>query len=137
MHNYAKCCQPIPGDEVVGFVTTGEGIKIHRKSCHNVRSMINAHSNRIVDVQWPGDNSVLFVAGVRVSGDDRPAMLNDLTHAISTYKNTNIRSVNIETADGLFQGAFILNVENTDHLMRIIEKLKKVPGVRTIDRFEE
>ena len=137
MHNYAKCCQPIPGDEVVGFVTTGEGIKIHRKSCRNVRSMIAAHSNRIVDVQWPGDNGVLFVSGVRVSGDDRPAMLNDLTHAISTYKNTNIRSVNIETADGLFQGAFVLNVENTDHLQRIMEKLKKVPGVKTTERFEE
>jgi (p)ppGpp synthase/HD superfamily hydrolase len=72
-----------------------------------------------------------------VSGDDRPAMLNDLTHAISAYKNTNIRSVNIETSDGLFEGAFILNVENTDHLQRIIEKLKKVPGVKSIERFEE
>jgi GTP diphosphokinase / guanosine-3',5'-bis(diphosphate) 3'-diphosphatase len=137
MHNYAKCCQPIPGDEVVGFVTTGEGIKIHRKSCRNVQSMITNHSNRIVDVQWPGDDGVLFVTGVRVSGDDRPAMLNDLTHAISSHKNTNIRSVNIESSDGLFTGAFILNVENTEHLERIIEKLRRVPGVRSVDRFEE
>jgi GTP pyrophosphokinase len=137
MHNYAKCCQPIPGDEVVGFVTIGEGIKIHRKSCHNVKSLIKSDSKRIVDVQWPGDNGVLFVAGVRVSGDDRPSMLNDLTHAISSYKNTNIRSVNIESADGFFTGAFILSVENTEHLSSIMEKLKRVQGVKTTERFEE
>jgi len=137
MHNYAKCCQPIPGDEVVGFVTTGEGIKIHRKSCHNIRTMMKTDAKRIVDVQWPSDNGVLFVAGVRVAGDDRPSMLNDLTHAISSYNNTNIRSVNIESEDGQFEGTFILNVENTDHLARILEKIKRVQGVHSAERFEE
>ncbi|HSQ76258.1 MAG TPA: ACT domain-containing protein, partial [Bacteroidota bacterium] len=137
MHNYAKCCQPIPGDEVVGFVTTGEGIKIHRKNCHNIRTMMKTDARRIVDVQWPSDNGVLFVAGVRVAGDDRPSMLNDLTHAISSYNNTNIRSVNIESEDGQFEGTFIVNVENTDHLARIVEKIKRVQGVRGAARFEE
>jgi len=137
MHNYAKCCQPIPGDEVVGYVTTGEGIKIHRKSCHNIRTIMKSDTRRIVDVQWPSDNGVLFVAGVRVAGDDRPAMLNDLTHAISSYNNTNIRSVNIESEDGQFEGTFILNVENTEHLARILEKIKRVQGVRGAERFEE
>ncbi len=137
MHNYAKCCQPIPGDEVVGFVTTGEGIKIHRKNCHNIRTMMKTDARRIVDVQWPSDNGVLFVAGIRVAGDDRPSMLNDLTHAISSYNNTNIRSVNIQSEDGLFEGTFIVNVENTDHLSRIVEKIKRVQGVRGAERFEE
>ena len=137
MHNYAKCCQPIPGDEVVGFVTTGEGIKIHRKNCHNIRTMMKTDARRIVDVQWPSDNGVLFVAGIRVAGDDRPSMLNDLTHAISSYNNTNIRSVNIESEDGQFEGTFIVNVENTEHLARILEKIKRVQGVRGAERFEE
>ncbi|MBP1656779.1 MAG: relA [Bacteroidetes bacterium] len=137
MHNYAKCCQPIPGDEVVGFVTTGEGIKIHRKNCHNIRTMMKTDARRIVDVQWPSDNGVLFVAGIRVAGDDRPSMLNDLTHAISSYSNTNIRSVNIESEDGQFEGTFIVNVENTEHLARILEKIKRVQGVRGAERFEE
>jgi guanosine-3',5'-bis(diphosphate) 3'-pyrophosphohydrolase len=137
MHNYAKCCQPIPGDEVVGFVTTGEGVKIHRKNCHNIRTMMKTDARRIVDVQWPSDNGVLFVAGIRVAGDDRPSMLNDLTHAISSYNNTNIRSVNIQSEDGLFEGTFIVNVENTDHLSRIVEKIKRVQGVRGAERFEE
>ena len=137
MHNYAKCCQPIPGDEVVGFVTTGEGIRIHRRSCRNIRLMMQMERNRIVEVQWPSDNGVLFVSGVKISGDDRAGMLNDITHAISSYNNTNIRSVSIDAADGRFDGTFILNVENTEHLARIVDKIRRVPGVRRADRFEE
>ncbi len=137
MHNYAKCCQPIPGDEVVGFVTTGEGVKIHRRTCHNIQAMMKNDSKRIVDVQWPSDNGVLFVSGVRVAGDDRPSMLNDLTHAISTHNNTNIRSVNIASEDGHFEGTFILNVENTEHLKGVLEKIKRVQGIRSAERFEE
>jgi RelA/SpoT family (p)ppGpp synthetase len=137
MHNYAKCCQPIPGDEVVGFVTTGEGIKIHRTACKNIRLMMQVESNRIVKVRWPADNGVLFVAGVKVSGDDRPGMLNDITHAISTYLDTNIRSVNIDSESGLFEGTFILNVQNTDHLSKVLERVRRVRGIRRAERFEE
>ena len=64
-------------------------------------------------------------------------MLNDITHAISSYNNTNIRSVNIDSADGQFDGTFILNVENTEHLARIVEKIRRVQGVRRAERFEE
>jgi (p)ppGpp synthase/HD superfamily hydrolase len=137
MHNYAKCCQPIPGDEVVGFVTVGEGIKIHRRNCKNIRLMMQMESNRIVEVQWPSENGVMFVAGVRIEGDDRPGMLNDITHAISSYLNTNIRSVNIDSVDGLFEGTFILFVQNTDHLNRILDNIRKIRGVRRAERFEE
>jgi guanosine-3',5'-bis(diphosphate) 3'-pyrophosphohydrolase len=137
MHNYAKCCHPIPGDEVVGFVTTGEGIKIHRRECKNIRLMMQMESNRIVQVNWPSNNGVLFVAGVKISGDDRPGMLNDITHVISTYMNTNIRSVNIDSQDSYFDGTFILNVQDTEHLSRILDKIRKVRGVKRADRFDE
>ena len=137
MHNYAKCCQPLPGDDVVGFVTTGEGIKIHRRTCHNLQTMMANAPDRIVEVHLPAENGTLFVAGVRVSGDDRPGMLNDLTHAISTYQNTNIRSVSIDSEDGHFDGTFIVNVEHTDHLSRIVEKIRRVPGIKRAERFEE
>jgi GTP diphosphokinase / guanosine-3',5'-bis(diphosphate) 3'-diphosphatase len=137
MHNYAKCCQPIPGDEVIGFVTTGEGIKIHRKNCRNIKLMSQIEANRFVEVGWPTDNGVLFVAGVKISGEDRPGMLNDITHAISTYMNTNIRSVNLDSHDGLFEGTFILYVKDTEHLSRILEKLKRTKGVTRAERFEE
>jgi len=137
MHQYAKCCQPIPGDDVVGFVTTGEGVKIHRANCKNIRLMMQVESSRIVQVRWPSENNVLFVAGVKVSGDDRQGMLNDITHAISTYLNTNIRSVNIDSEAGIFDGTFILNVQNTDHLQKILERVRRIRGIRKAERFEE
>jgi guanosine-3',5'-bis(diphosphate) 3'-pyrophosphohydrolase len=137
MHQYAKCCQPIPGDDVVGFVTTGEGVKIHRANCKNIRLMMQVESSRIVQVRWPSENSVLFVAGVKVSGDDRQGMLNDITHAISTYLNTNIRSVNIDSDAGIFDGTFIVNVQNTDHLQKILERVRRIRGIRKAERFEE
>jgi guanosine-3',5'-bis(diphosphate) 3'-pyrophosphohydrolase len=118
-------------------VTTGEGIKIHRRNCKNIRLMAQLESNRIVEVNWPSDDGVVFVAGVRISGDDRPGMLNDITHVISSYLNTNIRSVNIDSQDALFDGTFILFVQNTDHLNRIIEKIRKIRGVKRAERFEE
>jgi len=137
MHNYAKCCHPIPGDEVVGFVTTGEGIKIHRRNCKNIKLMMQMEANRIVEVGWPSSNGVMFVAGVRILGDDRPGMLNDITHAISSYINTNIRSVNIDSQDSMFQGLFVLNVKDTEHLNRILERIRRIKGVSRAERFEE
>lgn len=137
MHNYAKCCNPIPGDDVVGFVTTGEGIKIHRKGCRNIKLMVQMEAHRVIDVSWPLENGSLFVAGVKISGDDRSGLLNDITHAISSYLNTNIRSVNIDSSDSVFDGTFILYVRDTEHLSKLLEKIRKVRGVREAQRFEE
>jgi GTP diphosphokinase / guanosine-3',5'-bis(diphosphate) 3'-diphosphatase len=122
---------------VVGFVTTGEGIRIHRRTCKNIRLMMQVESNRIVEVRWPTDNGVLFVAGIKISGDDRPGMLNDITHAISSYLNTNIRSVSIDSQDGIFEGTFILNVQNTDHLGKTLDRIRRVRGIKRAERFEE
>ena len=137
LHNFAKCCHPIPGDDVVGFVTGGEGIKIHRRACRNVRSVPQSEAGRLLDVSWPSENGGTYLTGIRVSGDDRPAMLNDLTHAISTYMNTNIRSVSIDTKDGIFDGMFVLDVRNVEHLTRILERLRKIKGIKGAERFEE
>jgi GTP diphosphokinase / guanosine-3',5'-bis(diphosphate) 3'-diphosphatase len=135
MHQYAKCCNPIPGDEIIGFVTTGEGIKIHRKDCKNIVSLRLAESSRIVEVGWPLSNEADFITGIHIGGEDRPALLSDITHVISMYQNTNIRSVNMDSKDSIFDGKVILYVKNTDHLMRLIEKIKRVPGVQSVERF--
>jgi len=137
MHNYAKCCHPIPGDDVVGFVTTGEGIKIHRRTCRNIKLLMQMDTSRFIEVQWPSDNGVVFVSGIKIAGEDRPAMLNDITHAISSYMNTNIRSVNLDSRDGMFDGTFILYVKDIDHLNRLLEKIKRIKGVSKAERFEE
>ncbi|HTY11143.1 MAG TPA: bifunctional (p)ppGpp synthetase/guanosine-3',5'-bis(diphosphate) 3'-pyrophosphohydrolase [Bacteroidota bacterium] len=137
MHNYAKCCNPIPGDEIVGFITTGEGLKIHRKDCRNVASMRLNDEERIVEVSWPPTGDADFIVGVKLSGQDRSGLLNEITHAISTYNNTNIRSVNIATKDSLFDGQFILYVKNTEHLTGIVDRLKRLKGITKVERFEE
>ena len=77
------------------------------------------------------------MSGITVSGDDRRAMLNDITQAISTSLNTNIRSVNIDSRDSYFEGTFLLYVKDTDHLTRIIDKIRKIKGVSKVERFEE
>jgi len=137
MHNYAKCCNPIPGDDIVGFITTGDGLKIHRKDCRNVASMRLNDEERIVEVSWPPTDDVDFIVGVKLSGQDRSGLLNEITHAISTYNNTNIRSVNIATKDSLFDGQFILYVKNTEHLTGIVDRLKRLKGITKVERFED
>jgi guanosine-3',5'-bis(diphosphate) 3'-pyrophosphohydrolase len=135
MHQYAKCCNPIPGDPIVGFVTVGEGIRIHRKDCKNVITYRLAESERLVDVEWPSANGNEFLAAVHISGKDRPGLLSDVTHAISTYQNTNIRSVNVDSKGALFDGQIILYVRNTEHLNRIIDRIRKVDGITEVQRF--
>jgi len=142
MHKYAKCCDPVPGDDIIGFVTTGEGIKIHRKGCSNVQNMLQhaettnpSLKNRIIEVSWPANGQAQFIAGLKLSGEDRPGLLEDITHAISTYMNTNIRSVNLNTKDSMFSGSITLYVKDLDHLNRLMEKIRKVKGVSHVERF--
>ncbi|HLE32095.1 MAG TPA: bifunctional (p)ppGpp synthetase/guanosine-3',5'-bis(diphosphate) 3'-pyrophosphohydrolase [Bacteroidota bacterium] len=136
MHQYAKCCNPIPGDEIVGFVTVGEGIKIHKKDCKNIVMLRLAESERIVDVEWPKAQGADFLVAIRISGKDRTGLLSDVTHAISNVQNTNIRSVNMDSKGSLFDGQIILYVKNTDHLTKIVDKIKKVAGIEEVERFQ-
>lgn len=136
LYSYAKCCNPIPGDPVIGFVTIGEGVKVHRKSCKNLSMIQEKNESKFITVQWPENESSLFVAGLKITGKDSPGILNDISHAIVSYQNTNIKSVNISTADSSFDGSVTLYVHNIGHLERIIERLKKIKGVISVNRFE-
>ncbi|HZK75308.1 MAG TPA: ACT domain-containing protein, partial [Candidatus Kapabacteria bacterium] len=138
LYSYAKCCNPVPGDEVVGVVTVGQGVKIHRANCKNILKLQADSEERMIDVSWPStDEGADYLVGIRVFGEDRPGMLSDLTHVISTYNNTNIRSVNIDSRDVMFDGKMTVFVKNTYHLARLTEKLRKVRGVTSVERFEE
>jgi GTP diphosphokinase / guanosine-3',5'-bis(diphosphate) 3'-diphosphatase len=136
MYSYAKCCNPIPGDPVIGFITVGEGIKIHRKTCTNLLRISEKDASKLIPVQWPEAESSLFVAGISVMGEDSPGILNEISHTIVSYQNTNIKSININTNNSTFGGSVTLYVQNIDHLTRIIERLKKLKGVYTVERFE-
>ncbi len=136
LYSYAKCCNPIPGDPVIGYITIGEGIKIHRKTCPNLIRISETDPSKLIPVQWPEGEGNLFVAGLTVMGEDSPGLLNEISHAIVAYQNTNIKSININTSDSTFEGSVTLYVHNLDHLSRIIERLKKLKGIYSVERFE-
>ena len=136
MYSYAKCCNPIPGDPIIGYITIGEGIKIHRKSCNNLINLSSSDSSKLVPVQWPKVDDSMFVAGLIIRGEDTPGILNEITHTIVSYKNTNIKSVNISTNESTFDGSVTVYVSNLEHLNTIIERLKKVKGIYKVERFE-
>jgi len=137
MHTYAKCCNPVPGDAIVGYVTIGEGIKVHRRSCQNVERMQMTDPGRVVEVGWPPTAGEEFLAGIRVGGEDRPGMLSEITHVIANYQNTNIRGVNLDTHDSMFEGSILLYVKDLDHLRILIDRIKKTKGVLRVERLEE
>ncbi len=136
LYTYAKCCNPIPGDPVIGYITVGEGIKIHRKTCANLISLSAKDTSKLVNVQWPEAEDSLFVAGISIRGKDRAGILNDISHSIVSFQNTNIKSININTNDSVFEGSVTLYVNDLDHLNRIIERLKRLTGVYFVERFE-
>lgn len=139
LYSYAKCCNPVPGDDVVGVVTIGHGVKIHRVNCKNILKLqADNRDERLIDAAWPStEEGADYLVGIRCYGEDRPGMLSDITHVISTYNNTNIRSVNIDSKDALFDGRITVYVKNTYHLSRLMEKLRRVRGVTSVERYEE
>ena len=136
MYSYAKCCNPIPGDPVIGYITVGEGVKIHRKTCNNLINLSKIDADKLIPVQWPGTDGTLFVAGLTVKGEDSPGILNDIAHTIVNYKNTNIKSININTNESTFEGSVTVYVNDLEHLNNIIERLKKLKGLYKAERFE-
>ncbi len=134
--SYAKCCNPIPGDPIVGYITIGEGLKIHKKNCKEIIQISEKEPDKIVAVNWPQVENSTFIAGLSIKGEDSPGLLNDISHNIVSYQNTNIKSMNIDTTDSYFEGLITLYVHDLDHLSRIIERLKKVKGIHSVTRLE-
>jgi len=134
-YSYAKCCSPIPGDPIVGYITIGEGIKIHKKVCKNLISMSQKNEERLVPVHWPQVHGEQFVAGISIRGEDKQGILNDISNCITSYKNTNIKSVNINTQDSFFNGVVTVYVDGIDHLSNVISRIKKLNGIFSVDRF--
>ena len=135
--NYASCCNPIPGDEVFGFVSKTGAINIHRTNCRNATDLLNNHPDRILDVDWSRQKDIQFVAALRIMGEDRVGMVNDITTVISKNLKTNIRSITIDSEDGIFSGTVVLHVSDLDHLHRLMERLKRINGIHGVYRFEE
>jgi len=135
-YSYANCCNPIPGDDVIGFTSRTGDIKVHRSNCKNIRHLIKTDEERIIDISWARNIDTRFLGALRIIGKDRVGMINDLTDVLSKSLETNMKSINVNSDSGMFEGILTVFVEDIDHLDRIIEKLKKVEGVKSVFRYE-
>lgn len=135
-YKLAHCCNPISGDDVFGFITVNEGIKIHRVNCPNAVQLMANYSYRIVKARWKSQKLIEFLAGVRFKGIDQVGLVNTITNVISKQLNINMRSISFETNDGIFEGTIFLYVHDTEHLDKLINALKDVHGVTQVDRIE-
>ncbi|EAZ80714.1 RelA/SpoT family protein [Algoriphagus machipongonensis] len=132
----AKCCNPIPGDDVFGFVTVNEGIKIHRTSCPNALELLSNHGNRVIKARWTSQQEIAFLAGLRIIGTDRVGLINDVTQVISSELKVNMRSITVDSDAGIFEGTIKLYVHSTEHLDKLMKNLSKVDGIHKVTRFD-
>lgn len=135
-YKLAKCCTPIPGDDVFGFVTVNEGIKIHRTNCPNAPELLSHHGNRVVKAKWTSQHEVAFLTGLKIRGTDRVGLINDVSKIISEELKVNMSSMSIHTDSGIFEGEIMLYVNDTRHLEQLITKLLSVEGVIKVSRFD-
>ncbi|MDE3216135.1 MAG: bifunctional (p)ppGpp synthetase/guanosine-3',5'-bis(diphosphate) 3'-pyrophosphohydrolase [Gemmatimonadota bacterium] len=134
MVRYAQCCQPVPGDPVVGYVTRGRGVSIHRGDCPNL--LLLAHEpERRLEIDWQEAEGERFVVRLALDGLDRRGMYADLTAAV-TATGTDIRSLDLRTTDGKVAGAVVVEVENLSHLQKIVKAMRKVKGITDVARRE-
>ncbi|MBK7311171.1 MAG: bifunctional (p)ppGpp synthetase/guanosine-3',5'-bis(diphosphate) 3'-pyrophosphohydrolase [Sphingobacteriaceae bacterium] len=136
-YKLSPCCNPIPGDDVFGFVTVGEGIKIHRVSCPNAVKLLSNYAYRVVKAKWTNDQLISFLAGLKLIGTDELGLVNNITKVISSENNVNMRSISFDTEDGIFTGTIMIYVHDTKHLNHLIDNLKKVKGVNKVERFDQ
>ncbi len=135
-YKLSPCCNPIPGDDVFGFITINEGIKIHRVTCPNAVQLMSNYAYRIVKAKWTGQEMISFLAGIRVTGIDDVGIVNNITKIISNELNVNMRSISFDSNDGIFEGTIMVFVHDTNHLTGLMKKLKKVKGVLNVNRTD-
>lgn len=135
-YRLAVCCSPISGDDVFGFVTINEGIKIHRTTCPNAAELMSKHGNRVIKAKWASQKEEAFLVGIHITGTDRMGLVNEITRIISNELNINMRGVSFDVADGIFEGDVKIYVQDTSHLEKLIKKLEKVEGVFSALRFD-
>ncbi|MCR4993941.1 MAG: RelA/SpoT family protein [Bacteroidales bacterium] len=130
----AKCCQPVYGDAVFGFLTAGGGIKIHRKDCPNAAALRNRYGYRIIDAKWAGKGSSQYAITLRVVGQDDLGIVNNITSIISKDEKLLLRSISIDSNDGLFHGTLTIMLDDIGRLKQLIQKLEGVKGVKSVKR---
>jgi len=136
-YTLANCCNPIPGDEIFGFTTINEGIKVHKKSCPNALSLHSNYAYRILSARWIDSSKHDFIVYLKISGFDRPGMAKDITRLITDDEQLDMKNVNLKAQGGVFEGEISVYIKNTDHLKQVIKDLKNIEGVDKVTRIEK
>jgi GTP pyrophosphokinase len=136
MYTLAKCCNPIPGDNVFGFVSTGKGLIIHRTSCPNAASLLANYAHRVVKTKWAKNKEISFLTGLKIIGMDDVGVINKITSIISGDLKINISAIAIESTEGLFEGSIKVFVHDKEELEELVSRLKQLNGIHSVDRFD-
>ena len=135
-YSISSCCNPIPGDDIFGFVTINEGIKVHRTNCSNSPELLSKYAYRVIKAEWFTKINDNLVSSLLINGTDRIGVLDDITKIISSELKVNMKSISIKMKDGIFEGKIELFVSDTLQLFKLIEKLQKVKNVIGIKRMD-
>ncbi len=135
-YSFSKCCNPIPGDDVVGYISRSGGLKIHRTNCNNLKHLIKTEPEYIVDVSWSKKSGNQFIGAIKIIGEDRVGLINDISNMISTSLKTNMKSINVSSDTGAFEGTIILYVDDLKHLEKVIKRVMKIEGIKQAYRYE-
>ena len=136
MYSLANCCKPIPGDDVFGFVTQGEGLKIHRTNCPNAARLLANYGHRVVKTKWVKNKEISFLTGIKIIGLDDVGVINKITNLISGTLKININALTIEAKEGLFEGNVKVYVHDKDELDDLVTNLKGLPGIESVERYD-
>jgi GTP pyrophosphokinase len=136
MYTLANCCKPIPGDDVFGFVTTGEGLKIHRTNCPNAARLLSNYGHRVVKTKWAKNKEISFLTGLKIIGLDDVGVIHKITNLISGEMKFNISAMTIEAVDGIFRGNLKIFVHDKEELDELCKRLMALSGIERVDRYD-
>ena len=136
MYTLANCCKPIPGDDVFGFITQGEGLKIHRTNCPNAARLLSNYGHRVVKTKWVKNKEISFLTGIKIIGLDDVGVINKITNLISGTLKININALTIEAKEGLFEGNVKVYVHDKDELDDLVGQLQSLPGIERVERYD-
>jgi GTP pyrophosphokinase/guanosine-3',5'-bis(diphosphate) 3'-pyrophosphohydrolase len=135
-YTFSKCCNPIPGDDVVGYISRSGGLKVHRTNCNNLKHLLKTEPEHIVNVSWSKKSGNQFIGAIKIVGEDRVGLINDISSTISNNLQTNMKSINVNSDTGSFEGNIIVYVEDLNHLEKVIKRVLKIDGIKQAYRFE-
>jgi guanosine-3',5'-bis(diphosphate) 3'-pyrophosphohydrolase len=136
MYTLANCCKPIPGDDVFGFITQGEGLKIHRTNCPNAARLLANYGHRVVKTKWVKNKEISFLTGIKIIGLDDVGVINKITNLISGTLKININALTIEAKEGLFEGNVKVYVHDKDELDDLVDNLLALNGIESVERYD-